>query len=68
MASAHELRHIRIVIGPSELRELADKMEKKFPALRIGDDTYLTTIAHGKDFRIDVCMDQEDPILKNRKR
>tara|TARA_R110000737_G_C14382721_1_gene450832 strand:- start:320 stop:526 length:207 start_codon:yes stop_codon:yes gene_type:complete len=60
MNRVYELREIVISTNPDYLREIADKMEKKWPTLSIGQDTFVANIGCMEDgTSINVNMDQE---------
>lgn len=62
MATAHHENKIILTMSPKELRDLADKMEARFPKLRLGDTTFVDILHHstgGADPMIVLHLDQQ---------
>ncbi|MCK4787451.1 MAG: hypothetical protein KAV87_27080 [Desulfobacteraceae bacterium] len=55
---AREEREITITMSPDELRDLADKMEKRFPNITIGGPTFVTFLHQENGFTINLNLDQ----------
>ena len=66
MATGYIDKKIIVTMNPDELRDLADKMEAKFPMLQIGDSTFITSLVYSDDLRIDLHLDQAWFHKKNR--
>ena len=43
---------------PQELRDLADKMEYRYPRLRPGDSTFVDFLAYDKEYVVKLMLDQ----------
>lgn len=66
--NVHEQRIINLTMSPSELRQLADKMEARFPKIRYGESMFCDILHYGKEFEIHLYIDQEYfSTLKNEK-
>ena len=59
MPSAYEERVIKITFNPKELRILADKMERTWPKLRLGQTTFIDLFYTNERVPIHVHLDQE---------
>ncbi len=57
--NAREERKVIITMSPKELRDLADKMEKKWPKLKPGDSTFVDLIHCSDDLQVVLNLDQE---------
>ena len=56
--NAREEREIILTISPKELRDLADKMEDRFPKKRIGETTFIASLHSSENFSISLHLDQ----------
>ena len=59
MHAYKEPETIHIQTSPKRLRELADKMEKKWPTLMAGDSTFVGYLHCDRDLVIKLNIDQE---------
>jgi len=53
-----EERKIILTMNPDELRELANKMEKIYPTLKMGQDCFVDFLHHESNFTVDLYLDQ----------
>ena len=68
MATGYIDKKIIVTMNPKELRDLADKMEDKFPQLQVGDSTFVGFLVYSKALQIDLHLDQEWFHQRNKKR
>jgi len=54
-----EEREIIVVANPDELRNLADKMEKRYEELTIGQTTFVDFLGYQDGFKVCLHLDQE---------
>lgn len=57
--NARKFTHVIITMSPKELRDIADRMEGRFPAMCIGDSTFISCLHITEDLKVDMHLDQE---------
>ena len=55
----YEERKIVIIMNPKQLRDLADKMEEKFPKLVPGNTTFIDFLGYSQDLKVCLHLDQK---------
>lgn len=59
MTTIHRSTEYKILTNPATLRKIADKMERRFPEMRLGESTFIDVLGYVNGDMVCIYADQQ---------